>query len=387
MKILFLISGRRLPASRFRVLQYLPRLRAAGHECTVAPSVPPKYCGFPLLGNRGSEWPRRMFRAWDVLHAWRADYDVVFLERELFSTDFVLLERMLRRVARTLVLDVDDALFVLHPRKFETLLALSDCVIAGNRLLHEKVAAEHPFTVEIPTAVDLDRYAPRLVAVSRRARPIIGWTGLASNIPYLEVVARALRDLARRTDFELRIVAEDPRPLARLDLAGVRVRFVPWSEDNEIAVLRQFDIGLMPLPDDGWTRYKCGLKLIQYMALGIPGIASPVGVNAEIVRHGETGFLARTASQWLECMARLVSGPALRRRIGGAGREEIAARYSLDQTAPLLIDTLERAAAGGRVQPVVTTLPAEERLRARSTNDWRPRTVQHSDHEMPVLHG
>src|SRR5262249_7840106 len=238
MKILFLTSGRHLPASRFRVLQYLPRLRAAGHECIVAPSIPPKYCGFPLLGNRGSEWPRRMFRAWDVLHAWRTDYDVVYLERELFSTDFVLLERVLRRVARTLVLDVDDALFVLHPRKFDTLVGMSDCVVVGNRLLHERVAASHPFTVEIPTAVDLDRYVPGQAQSSRRGRPVIGWTGLAANIPYLEVVAPALRKLARHTDFELQIVAEDWRPLSRLDLSGLRVRFIPWSEVDEIEVLR-----------------------------------------------------------------------------------------------------------------------------------------------------
>jgi glycosyltransferase involved in cell wall biosynthesis len=183
------------------------------------------------------------------------------------------------------------------------------------------------------------------------------------------------------------VVAEDARPLGRLDLAGVRIKFIPWSENKEIAVLRQFDVGLMPLPDDEWTRYKCGLKLIQYMALGIPGIASPVGVNAEIVRHGETGFLAHTPSQWLDCMARLLSGPRLRQAIGQAGREEIAARYTLDQTAPILIRTLEQAASGARARPVATIPAADERLRSRSLDNRRPRTAQHSDHETPVLRG
>jgi glycosyltransferase involved in cell wall biosynthesis len=172
-----------------------------------------------------------------------------------------------------------------------------------------------------------------------------------------------------------------------LDLSGVRVKFIPWSEENEIDVLRQFDVGLMPLPDDEWTRYKCGLKLIQYMALGIPGIASAVGVNVDIVRHGETGFLAETPMQWFDCMARLLSGPAQRKWIGRAGREEIASRYSLDQTAPLLIDTVEQAAAGCRARPVVTTKAADVRLRPRSINDRRPRTAQLSDHETPVLRG
>jgi glycosyltransferase involved in cell wall biosynthesis len=343
-----LISGRHAPASRFRVLQYIPRLQAAGHKCTVAPSIPPKYHGFPLIGTRASEWPRRIFRARDLLGAWWKDYDVVFLERELFSTDFVFFERMLRRVARTLVLDVDDAIFVQHPQKFATLVSLCDCVIVGNRLLHEKVAAEHPFTVEIPTVVDLARYVPRPADTPRRGRPVIGWTGLASNIPYLEIVAGSLTELSRRLDFEFQVVAENARPLEKLDLAGVRVQFIPWEEQNEIGVLQKFDIGLMPLPDNEWTRFKCGLKLIQYMALGIPGIASPVGVNADIVRHGETGYLALSASEWAECLGRLLSDPALRQRIGSAAREQIAARYSLDQAAPKLIRTLEQAAARKR---------------------------------------
>lgn len=346
MRILFLTSGRQTPTSRFRVLQYLPRLQAAGFECVVAPSIPPKYHGFPLIGTRASEWPRRMFRAWDLLSAWRGEFDVVFLERELFSTDFVFLERLLRRAARKLVLDVDDAIFVQHPRKFATLLKLSDCVIVGNRLLREKVAAEHPFTVEIPTVVDLARYVHRPADVPCPGRPVIGWTGLASNIPYLEIVAASLRELARHYDFEFQVVAENAGPLTRLPLDGVRVRFVPWTEHDEIAVLQQFDVGLMPLPDNDWTRFKCGLKIIQYMALGIPAIGSPVGANGDIIRHGETGFLPHTPSEWVDCMGRLLSDPPLRSRIGQAGRQEVAARYSLDQAAPKLIHTLEQVAAG-----------------------------------------
>lgn len=352
MKLLFLTSGRYLPASRFRVHQYLPALQAAGHQCVVAPSIPPKYCGFPLLGNRGSEWPRRLFRLWDVLRAWRGDFDVVHLERELFSTDFVLVERLLRRVARKLVLDVDDALFALYPRKFETLVGLSDCVIAGNPLLLKRVSALHPFTVEIPTVVDLDRYVPRPENAPVAARPVIGWTGLAGNIPYLEIVAPSLKELARQFDFEFLVVAEDARPLGRLDLDGVRVRFAPWAEENEISVLQECDVGLMPLPDNDWTRYKCGLKLIQYMALGIAAIASPVGVNVDIARHGESGFLADTPSQWTECLTRLLTDAELRKRVGRAGRDRVAARYSLQQTAPKFIRTLEQVAAGNRETPL-----------------------------------
>jgi glycosyltransferase involved in cell wall biosynthesis len=287
-----------------------------------------------------------------VLRAWGGSFDVVFLERELFSTDFVALERLLRRVARTLVLDIDDALWVLNPRKFSTLLQLSDCVIAGNRSLHEVVAASHSCVVEIPTVVDLDRYVPATTDRPLSGRPVIGWTGLASNIPYLNIIAPHLKELARNFDFELQIVAEDSRPLSELDLAGLSVKFVPWTERDEIDVLRQFDIGLMPLPDNRWTRYKCGLKLIQYMALGIPGIASPVGVNREIIRDGQTGFLANTAEQWMDGLARLLNDVGLRKQMGRAAREDIAARYSLEYTAPKFVRTLERAAAGSRALPV-----------------------------------
>jgi glycosyltransferase involved in cell wall biosynthesis len=221
-------------------------------------------------------------------------------------------------------------------------------VIVGNRLLHEKVATEHPFTVEIPTVVDLARYVPNPTDRRRQARPVIGWTGLASNIPYLEIVAASLKELSRQHDFELHVVAENANPLTKLDLAGVQVRFIPWAEHDEITVLQQFDVGIMPLPDNEWTRYKCGLKLIQYMALGVPGIASAVGVNVDIVRHGETGFLPRTAAEWVDCLGRLLSDPTLRHRIGEAGREQVATRYSLDHAAPKLIRTLEDAAAGTR---------------------------------------
>jgi glycosyltransferase involved in cell wall biosynthesis len=326
-----------------------------------------------------------MFRVWDVFRAWRGNFDVVFLERELFSTDFVFLERILRRVARTLVLDVDDALFELHPQKFATLVRLSDCVITGNRLLHERVAAEHPFTVEIPTVVDLERYVPGPAHASRSGRPVIGWTGLASNIPYLKVAAPGLKELARHFDFELQVVAEDARPLTDLDLAGVRVRFIPWSERDEIAVLRQFDVGLMPLPDNGWTRFKCGLKLLQYMALGIPGVASPVGANVDIVRDGKSGFLAHTASQWVDCMTRLLRDSALRQKIGQEGRREVAARYSLDKAAPKLIRTLEEAAAGSAAQPVATGLPDDPHLTPRSRSGHRPRSTRDAGREAAAL--
>jgi glycosyltransferase involved in cell wall biosynthesis len=369
MKILFLTSGPCLPASRFRVHQFLPMLKAAGHDCVVAPSFPPKYTGFPLLGNRASEWPRRLFRLWDIFRAWRGEFDIVFLERELFSTDFFLLEQLLRQVARKLVLDVDDALFTLYPQKFATLVGLSDCVIVGNASLYERVSELHPFVVEIPTVVDIDRHVPKPVRESGNGRPIIGWTGLASNIPYLENITPCLKELAARFDFEFQVVAEDARPLARLDLAGVPLKFVPWQESNEIAVLQRFDIGLMPLPDNDWTRFKCGLKLIQYLALEIPAVASPVGVNAEIVRHGETGFLANSPSQWTEALARLLENPGLRQRFGQAGRELVAERYSLQQAAPRLIRTLEEVAAASRAAGGTTN------SRRTATTGAHPRTA------------
>jgi glycosyltransferase involved in cell wall biosynthesis len=160
----------------------------------------------------------------------------------------------------------------------------------------------------------------------------------------LTQIAAALGRLARRRAFELRIIAPEPAALQQLELDGVSVRFVPWRGESEVEEIRRFDIGVMPLPkEQEWTRYKCGLKLLQYMAVGMPAVASPVGVNADIVEHGVNGFLADGDAAWEQALERLLIDADLRRSIGTSARRTVAERYSVEVNLPHYLSAFERA--------------------------------------------
>ena len=163
---------------------------------------------------------------------------------------------------------------------------------------------------------------------------MIGWTGTSSNLGYFAQVRDALAEVARVTPFELAIVADDAARNCLPEVPGVRTRFLPWSSDTETASLLEFDVGIMPLPDDDWSRFKCGFKLIQYMAAGLPAVASPVGVNPQIVLPGVTGELPSTWSEWVESLVTLLRDVDRRRRWGAAGRERTEARYSTTANWP-----------------------------------------------------
>jgi glycosyltransferase involved in cell wall biosynthesis len=165
--------------------------------------------------------------------------------------------------------------------------------------------------------------------------------GTTGNLKYLSVAAEALRELAVERDFELRVVVPDAGPLRELDLRGVRVVHEVWQPAREVEQLRGFDIGLMPLfPEQEWDRYKCGLKLIQYLALGIPGVAAPVGVNAEILDENQNGFAAVTTAEWLAGLRALTGDAELRRQMGARGRETVRQKYSIQANYPILRNAL-----------------------------------------------
>ncbi|HID22248.1 MAG TPA: glycosyltransferase, partial [Planctomycetaceae bacterium] len=327
MRILFLISGKNVPSSRYRVLAFLPYLRARGHVCHVATSFPPKYEHIKLIGWRASRRLQRWVRLGHCLLARMGRYDVVVLERELFDDNTWDIEQRLRRMAKRMVLDVDDAIFLRYPEKFGFLVRMSDWVIAGNRFLAERIEQSTSRVMVIPTCVDLQDYST--THVRKPAKPIIGWVGTPSNLPNLDIIAPALRRVAVRRDFELQIVTCSRASLPLQHWAGVPVRFVPWRADREAEQISRFDIGLMPLDaHDEWNRFKCGLKLIQYMAARVAAVASPVGVNTEILDEGKAGLLAETVDDWEDAIVRLLDDQTLRRTLGEAGYRMVERRYS-----------------------------------------------------------
>jgi glycosyltransferase involved in cell wall biosynthesis len=347
MKILFLPKYSRNGAStRLRVLQYLPFLEARGFQITVSSLFDDQY--LDQLYRHGKRAPLHIVmlylrRLFVLLSAFR--YDLIWIEKELFPYVPALAERLLHWLGKRYVVDYDDAIFhnydlsgnpVLRRvlgRKIDVVMRYAGCVVAGNDYLSSRAKAAGAVRVEqVPTVVDAARYSPGNTSLS--ARPVIGWIGSPSTQNYVVDIALTLTSLCKTHSARLLFIG------ASADIAskfpGIDVEVVPWSEGSEAELIAQMDIGIMPLPDSPWEKGKCGYKLIQYMACGIPVIASPVGVNADIVGTSQCGLLAANAAEWEAALAQLLESTALRHQLGRAGRNAVENRYSLQVQAPVL---------------------------------------------------
>lgn len=337
-------------SSRLRMLQYIPSLEASGFHVDVAPLLDDGYVTDLYAGNV-SVWKvaraylRRLRVMWSASH-----YDVVWVEKELFPWLPAWIEtRILPRKA-AVVADYDDAVFHRYDRhrlgivrwllgtKIDRFMQRADMVTAGNGYLAEHAKAAGARHVEwLPTVVDLDRYSQPAPTESA-GEVTIGWIGSPATAHYLQPLTAALQQLS--SQHPLRWVAIG----ARADqLQGTPFEAWPWSECGEVAMLQQFDIGIMPLPDEPWERGKCGYKLIQYMACGLPVVASPVGVNVYIVDAGENGELAHTPDEWVQALSRLAADGNLRRQMGAVGRQSVESSYSLQAQATHLAGMLRTA--------------------------------------------
>ena len=342
MRVLFLTLYPDVAASpRYRVTQFLPLLRAQGIECDVqAPMNAEQFAALTGPASRHSpgwyhcrEFPARLRQ---ILAARR--YDVVFIQKCVMTAYVRGMLGLLRRRARRLVYDIDDAVHLAppHPLRFpwrlvedrgqiRGLMAASDLVLAGNRWLADEAASAGAPNVEyFPTVVDADRFRPAGQDLREPGSFRIGWIGNPSTVVCLEPARAALEQVK---DAEICLVGTDP---ARANLPRAEHR--PWAYDSEVAELQRFTIGIMPQPAEPWMRGKCALKALQYMACGIPCVASPFGAVTEFLRHDENGLFAETAQDWLTAFDRL-RDPALRARIADAARRTVLDRYSLAPAA------------------------------------------------------
>lgn len=356
-KVLFLTKyARNGASSRYRTFQYLPWFKQAGIQCHVMPLFDEAYLIHRYESGRGhvGDVLRAFLHRLAALAAARR-YDLVVIEYELLPYFPALPERLLDWLGVPYVVDYDDALFHQYDqhskwwvrrllgKKIARVMRGARLVTAGNAYLADYARRAGAERIEIiPTVIDLQRY-PRASA----ARPpneifTIGWIGSPSTSNYLRAVAPALAEACAGRKARVRLIGSGP-----VDLPGVPVDVLPWNENTEVDMLHQFDVGIMPLPDEPWARGKCGFKLIQYMACGLPVVASPVGVNAEIVEHGVNGFLADTRDQWVESLKTLLLDSELRQRMGQASRQKVEERYSLQVTGPRLAELLKSAAMTG----------------------------------------
>lgn len=355
MRLLFLgVHGRdRSPSQRYRFEAFEPHLRARGievdYEGALTPDEARDFYGPVSPLRKGRIAARALLRR--VLSL-RHRADVVFVQREAF---FLLNEwsEWLAHLRAPVVFDFDDAIwihaiseanrrfaFLKNVEKIPRIVRLANTVIAGNDYL-AAWARQHSRNVQvIPTCVDTARFSP---PPSRPdSGPVtIGWSGSPSTFSHLRPLLPALERVKAKYGerIRLRVMGDPSFRHAPLALKGEA-----WSADAELALLREMEIGLMPLPDDEWTRGKCGLKGLVSMSMGAATVMSPVGVNTEIVTHGENGFLARTDDEWVELLGRLVEDAPLRRRIGAAGRDTVVQRYSVARWQDPLAELLFRAA-------------------------------------------
>jgi glycosyltransferase involved in cell wall biosynthesis len=245
--------------------------------------------------------------------------------------------------------DMDDALDLPPPSRslgaasrrryranFEATVRSANLVLCGNRELASRLP--HRRFELLPTPLDTERFSP--AAVGPPGEKVLGWVGHADNLAFLEGIGDALREVARRHPGLRLVVVADRAP----SLPGLEVEFRPWSLENEISCFSGIGVGLMPLDDTPWARGKCAFKAIQYMSLGRPTVLSPVGMNRELVRDGENGFLAADAGEWVDALDRLLSDPALAARIGEEGRRTVLRDYSLDVVARRLVAICEELA-------------------------------------------
>jgi glycosyltransferase involved in cell wall biosynthesis len=340
-------------SSRYRSFQYLPALQAAGLECVVSPLFDDAYLahkythGRASLGHVLGAFARRLRSVLTVPRG-----AVVVVEYELLPFFPALFERWLAWRGCRLVVDYDDALFHQYDQhanpwvrrllggKIAMVMRLADTVVAGNAYLADYARRVGARRVEvIPTVIDLARYPAKPLAPDS-AVFTIGWIGSPSTARYLRDIAPALAEVCQGGRARVRLIGSGP-----IDLPGVPVEVLPWREDTEVDEMRRFDVGIMPLPDEPWARGKCGFKLIQYMACGLPVVASPVGVNAEIVDDGVNGFLATTSANWVQALEALRADVELRLRMGAAGRKRVADGYCLAVTAGLVVGVIRGASS------------------------------------------
>ncbi len=276
------------------------------------------------------------------------EYDAVYVFREAALLGPPVFERLIARSRVPLIFDFDDAIFVPYrspsngylsylkfPTKTRTICRLASHVMAGNPFLADYARQVNQQVTIVPTTIDTEKYAVDDVKAASEP-PVIGWSGSYSTVQHLDTLRAALRRLAKEERFRLRVIGTP-----KYELEGVDVEAMPWRSETETADLRVMDIGIMPLPDDRWSKGKCGLKALQYMALGIPTICSPVGVNIDIIQDNQNGFIAATETEWIEKLKGLLRSAELRQRLGQAGRATVEAQYSALVQAPRVYEILE----------------------------------------------
>lgn len=337
MRALCIVEHGGAPSTRLRLKDCIPDYNRLGLEVTI------------LVARRSHLATQRK-----ILQEARR-HDVVVLFKTLGFSSLEL--KLLRRANPHIVFDFDDAVMFREQkhrrpldgrnfRKFLRTMEICSAVVAGNSFLASFARACDRRTVVLPTSIDLTKY--RVKESGKGGSLTIGWLGLSDGLPYLRQIEHALRRLAQNfPGLKLKVVSDGP-----LTLSEIEVQNELWQIDTEQLQLSSFDVGIMPLWDSVWTRGKCGYKILQYMGVGTAVVASPVGVNSEIIHSGENGFLARSEEDWVRSIGHLIKHPEQRIQFGLRGRRLVEESYSLTGFAESYVKLLrEVAGSSNRLDP------------------------------------
>jgi glycosyltransferase involved in cell wall biosynthesis len=341
----------RSPSQRYRFEQYLPFLKEQGYEFTWSYLIKEKEdknfyaAGHYLLKARiilRAYWQRWL----DLSRA--NQFDLVFIQRESVFTGSTFFEAGLAKKKIPFIFDFDDSIWMADTspanKKFEWLkrpeklfesLRLASAVTAGNAYLADKARYYNANTTIIPTSIDTGIHRPLQLP---HERIVIGWSGSISTIKHFQLVRPVLKRLFEKYGSRLQFMIIADKTYSDPELP---ITSAIWSVEEEVTLLNKFDIGLMPLPDDYWSRGKCGLKGLSYMACGVATVMSPVGVNTEIIQDGQNGRLASTEEEWFEVLSELIEHLELRKRLAAAGRQTVEQKYSVNALKALYLKVFQ----------------------------------------------
>lgn len=345
------------PSQRYRFEQFEPYLQEQDVEVEYSPALTTSdlaaFSGTASIQAKTSLALRALGRrVWSVRPRLR-HFDLVLVQREAFFL-FNAWAEWIAHLQAPLVLDFDDAIWIhaisdanrrfkwlKNVDKIEQSVRLAKTVIAGNDYLAEWALQHNPATTMIPTCVDTDRYRPASRPPCETSGVVtIGWCGSPSTVAHFRLILPALARVRQRFGPRVRFrLMGDPRfRYSELELQGEA-----WNSEAELSFLRSMDIGIMPLPEDEWSKGKCGLKGLTSMACGAATVLSPVGVNTRIVEHERNGLLARSTEEWFQALCRLIEDEPFRRKLAAAGRETVVSRYSVRRWRDPFYRTLSAA--------------------------------------------
>lgn len=350
MNVLFIVPyPTQGPSNRFRVEQYFPYLKHNNIDYSIS-SLQSETL-YRILYKKG-HYTSKSYHL--ICGVWRRlldlfssnRYDIVFIHREAFPIGNMIIERLFNKLNGNIIYDFDDSIFlprgnniffkfIKRSTNIEKIIRLSRHVIAGNDYLKNYALQFNKNVTVIPTSIDTQVYKPpQNKTITDKV--IIGWIGSRTTIKYLKILRGVFKKLLSTfKNIEMKIIGGEYKT------QDPRITNQRWSLETELSDLQSFDIGIMPMYDNEWAKGKCAFKIIQYMAVGIPAIASSVGMNVEVIQNGVNGFLISSEEEWFEKLSILIENPELRQKLGKAGKNTVEQRYSLMVNAPKFIEVLK----------------------------------------------